>query len=47
MSRGPFLNKRNTEQDLDNDYGVSVVSLFYYCPMLQWKCLKGILGVSS
>ena len=43
--RGPFLNKRNTEQDLDNDYGVSVVSLFYYCPMLQ--LLQGIYIVSA
>ena len=45
VSRGPFLNKRNTEQDLDNDYGVSVVSLFYYCPMLQ--LLQGIYIVSA
>ena len=45
VSRGPFLNKRNTEQDLDNDYGLSVVSLFYYCPMLQ--LLQGIYIVSA
>ena len=45
VCRGPFLNKRNTEQDLDNDYGVSVVSLFYYCPMLQ--LLQGIYIVSA